>query len=161
MTATAPLTVPTTLSSETLPPPSEPARRLMTELQSYGLRLLDPGAGVASRRGGAGPSDHKAVTVDGHTIMVPVHTGSAFHSPFVADAPDAQGRVALRRGSIPIASISFPKAPRRLARRRQRLGRRGRRHGHGCGEGHGRGSCSVRRRRGPRACGTRGWPGGR
>ena len=90
----------------------------MTELQSFGLRLADPNspnAGVASRRGGAGPSDHKAVTVDGHTIMVPVHTSSAWNSPFVAHAPDAQGRSALTktgRGNIPIASIAFPKAPR-------------------------------------------------
>lgn len=87
----------------------------MTELQSFGLRLDDPtspNAGVASRRGGAGPSDHKAVIVDGHTIMVPVHTSSAWSSPFVAKAPDAEGRSSLTRGSIPIADISFPKAPR-------------------------------------------------
>ncbi|MDB5819227.1 MAG: radical protein [Rhizobacter sp.] len=84
----------------------------MTELQSFGLRLVDPSAGAASRRGGAGPSDHKAVTVDGHTIMVPVHTSSAWSSPFVAQAPDASGRSALMRGSIPIASIGFPKQPR-------------------------------------------------
>ena len=87
----------------------------MTELQSFGLRLDDPrspNGGVASRRGGAGPSDHKAVVVDGHTIMVPVHTSSAWNSPFVAQAPDAQGRSALMRGAIPIASIEFPKSPR-------------------------------------------------
>ena len=87
----------------------------MTELQSFGLRLDDPtspNSGVASRRGGAGPSDHKAVIVDGHTIMVPVHTSTAWRSPFVAQAPDAQGRSALTRGAIPIANISFPKAPR-------------------------------------------------
>ncbi|MEC5399862.1 MSMEG_0568 family radical SAM protein [Uliginosibacterium sp. H1] len=84
----------------------------MTELQSYGLRLLEPDAGAASRRGGAGPSDHKAVTVDGHTIMVPVHTGSARHSPFVAGAPDASGRSTITRNAIPIASVAFPKQPR-------------------------------------------------
>jgi radical SAM protein (TIGR04043 family) len=90
------------------------SRQLMTELQSTGLRLADPGAdaGVASRRGGAGPSDHKAVIIDGVTIMVPVHTNTAWHSPFVVSAPDAHGRSALSRGSIPIANISFPKAPR-------------------------------------------------
>ncbi|WP_223300108.1 MSMEG_0568 family radical SAM protein [Methyloversatilis sp. RAC08] len=88
------------------------ATALMTELQSFGLRLADPGAGAPSRRGGAGPSDHKAVTVDGTTIMVPVHTGSAFNSPFIAEAADADGRVQLKRGSIPIAQISFPKQPR-------------------------------------------------
>ena len=85
---------------------------LRTEPQSAGLRLVDPNAGAASRRGGAGPSDHKAVTVDGVTIMVPVHTSSAWHSPFVAGAPDEAGASALMRGTIPIASISFPKAPR-------------------------------------------------
>ena len=84
----------------------------MTELQSYGLRLADPSAGVSSRVGGAGPSDHKAVMVDGHTIMVPVHTGSAAASPFQAGAPDASGRITLKRASIPIANISFPKQPR-------------------------------------------------
>lgn len=88
------------------------ARSLMTELQSRGLRLEDPGAGAASRRGGAGPSDHKAVTVDGVTLMVPVHTASAFASPFVAEAPGPDGRSVLRRGSIPIARIQFPTQPR-------------------------------------------------
>ena len=94
----------------------EASRALMTELQSQGLRLLDPGAGAASRRGGAGPSDHKAVTVDGVTLMVPVHTHTAFSSPFVADAPGPDGRSVLRRGSIPIASVSFPRQPRFYAR---------------------------------------------
>jgi radical SAM protein (TIGR04043 family) len=89
----------------------------MTELQSHGLRLLDPAtgaAGAASRRGGAGPSDHKALTIDGQTIMVPVHTGSAHQSPYVAEGPDQFGQLRLRKGSIPIqiASASFPAAPR-------------------------------------------------
>lgn len=84
----------------------------MTELQSHGLRLADPSAGAPSRRGGAGPSDHKAVTIDGHTIMVPVHTSNAYRSPYVAEAPDANGQSALMRGSIAIASIAFPKTPR-------------------------------------------------
>jgi len=84
----------------------------MTELQSSGLRLVDPSAGAASRRGGAGPSDHKAVTVDGHTIMVPVHTGTAYASPFVAEAPDTAGRSVLKFNGIPISSVSFPKSPR-------------------------------------------------
>lgn len=92
--------------------PAPDTRHLMSELQSLGLRLVDTSAGVASRRGGAGPSDHKAVTVDGHTIMVPVHTSTAWTSPFVALAPDAQGRSVITRDAIPIASISFPRQPR-------------------------------------------------
>ncbi|OZI62446.1 MSMEG_0568 family radical SAM protein [Bordetella genomosp. 11] len=84
----------------------------MTELQSSGLRLLDPSAGAASRRGGAGPSDHKAVLVEDRAFMVPVHTSTAWNSPFVAMPPDANGRSTLMRDAIPIATISFPKAPR-------------------------------------------------
>jgi radical SAM protein (TIGR04043 family) len=113
-------------SSVQAPPPSAPAihgqapsaeaRRLMTELQSRGLRLVDPGAGLASRRGGAGPSDHKAVTIDGVTVMVPVHTAPAWDSPFVAEAPGADGTSVLRHASIPIARIEFPKTPRFYAR---------------------------------------------
>ncbi|TAL21963.1 MAG: MSMEG_0568 family radical SAM protein [Aquabacterium sp.] len=98
------------MNPSSLNPPSalSPAsRQLITELQSSGLRLADPGAGAASRRGGAGPSDHKAVTVDGHTVMVPVHTSSAWSSPYVAEADGT-----LKRAGIPIASIAFPKQPR-------------------------------------------------
>ncbi len=91
---------------------SPQARALITELQSKGLRLQDPGAGLPSRRGGAGPSDHKAVTIDGHTVMIPVHTEPAFNSPFVAEAPGADGRSTLKHASIPIAQIEFPRTPR-------------------------------------------------
>jgi radical SAM protein (TIGR04043 family) len=84
----------------------------MTELQSNGVRLLDPAAGAPSRRGGAGPSDHKAMTIDGHTIMVPVHTSTAWRSTFLAEAPDAQGVSRLTRSGVEIARIRFPKQPR-------------------------------------------------
>src|ERR1700709_1540921 len=77
--------------TEAMPVQNETTARMIAELQSAGLRLADPRAGAASRRGGAGPSDHKAVTVDGHTIMVPVHPSSAWPSPFVAEAPDRHG----------------------------------------------------------------------
>jgi radical SAM protein (TIGR04043 family) len=91
---------------------SAASRRLMTELQSRGLRLVEPGVGAASRRGGAGPSDHKAVTVDGHTIMVPVHTSTAWHSPFLALAPDDAGMSELRFDGTAVARIGFPRQPR-------------------------------------------------
>lgn len=66
-------------------------------------------ASVPSRRGGAGPSDHKAVIVDGRTIMVPVHTWSAADSPFVARSDKAG--VVLERDGVPIARIAFPPQP--------------------------------------------------
>ena len=69
-----------------------PTEELINELQSFGVRLVDPKAGVDSRRGGAGPSDHKAITIDGVTIMAPVHTAPAFESPYLIEKPDALGQ---------------------------------------------------------------------
>lgn len=85
---------------------------LSTDLQTFGLRLEDPSAGLQSRRGGAGPSDHKAVLVDGQTVMIPVHTHTAWDSPFMASKPDENGKSELRKNGIPIAVIAFPKQPK-------------------------------------------------
>lgn len=67
------------------------AAEIITDLQTHGIRLLNPGVGAESRRGGAGPTDHKALTIDGLTVMIPVHTATAFESPYVADSPDKKG----------------------------------------------------------------------
>nr|WP_244644630.1 MSMEG_0568 family radical SAM protein [Azorhizobium oxalatiphilum] len=84
----------------------------MTELQSYGVRLADPdGAGAQSRRGGAGPSDHKAMTLDGMTIMVPVHTAPAAQSPYEITRT-ATGATRILRDGLPLAEVSFPRRPR-------------------------------------------------
>src|SRR3984957_20391168 len=81
---------------------------LLSELQTHGLRVYDASAGAAGRRGGAGPTDHKAVTVLGTTIMVPVHTHGAAHSPYVATAPDRRGISILQSGDAVVCEISFP-----------------------------------------------------
>jgi radical SAM protein (TIGR04043 family) len=85
---------------------------LLSELQTHGLRLLDPATGASSRRGGAGPTDHKAVTVLGTTIMVPVHTHGAAKSPYVVTPPDGRGVSVLRSGDEVVCEISFPPQPR-------------------------------------------------
>ncbi len=89
-----------------------PTEQLINELQSYGARLVDPKAGHESRRGGAGPSDHKAITIDGMTVMVPVHTAPAFESPYLVEKPDALGRSQISRDGVTLASVSFPPRPR-------------------------------------------------
>lgn len=89
-----------------------PTERLVNELQSFGARLVDPKAGVGSRRGGAGPSDHKALTIDGMTVMVPVHTAPAFESPYLVEKPDAQGNSRVSRDGVVIGEVSFPLRPR-------------------------------------------------
>ncbi len=89
-----------------------PTELLINELQTFGVRLVDPRAGVESRRGGAGPSDHKALTIDGMTVMAPVHTASAFDSPYVIEAPDARGRSRILRDGAALAEATFPSRPR-------------------------------------------------
>jgi radical SAM protein (TIGR04043 family) len=89
-----------------------PTEQLINELQSFGVRLVDPSAGHESRRGGAGPSDHKAMTIDGMTVMVPVHTAPAFESPYVVEKPDAFGRSHIRRDGIVLGDVDFPMRPR-------------------------------------------------
>jgi radical SAM protein (TIGR04043 family) len=85
---------------------------LINELQCCGARLVDPKAGVESRRGGAGPSDHKAVTIAGMTVMVPVHTAPAFESSYLIEKPDATGNSRVLRDGLAIGDVSFPLRPR-------------------------------------------------
>jgi radical SAM protein (TIGR04043 family) len=91
---------------------SLPTERLINELQSYGIRLADPKAGLESRRGGAGPSDHKALTIDGMTVMAPVHTAPAFESPYVIEKPDGSGASRILRDGEAVAEVRFPERPR-------------------------------------------------
>jgi radical SAM protein (TIGR04043 family) len=81
-------------------------------LQTFGARLVDPKAGAESRRGGAGPSDHKAVTIGTTTVMVPVHNAPAFESPYLIDRPSADGKSRIKRDGIDVGEISFPLRPR-------------------------------------------------
>src|SRR5260221_14654675 len=85
---------------------------IFNELQSYGVRLVDPNAGHESRRGGAGPSDHKALTIEGMTVMVPVHTAPAFSSPYFVEKPDASGCSRVSRDGGILGEASFPLRPR-------------------------------------------------
>jgi radical SAM protein (TIGR04043 family) len=93
-------------------PTALPTERLINELQSYGVRLVDPKVGHESRRGGAGPSDHKAITIDGATVMVPVHTAPAFESPYVLEKPNALGKSRITRDGLNLGEVSFPTRPR-------------------------------------------------
>lgn len=76
------------------------------------MRLVDPRAGADSRRGGAGPSDHKALTIDGMTVMVPVHTAPAFKSPYLVEKPDAFGRSRISRDGLSLGEVTFPLQPK-------------------------------------------------
>lgn len=83
---------------------------LLSELQSHGVRLVDA-AGAPSRSGGAGPTDHKALTVLGTTIMVPVHTRGAAHSPYTVGKVE-HGKAPLFRDGEPMGEVQFPPEPK-------------------------------------------------
>ncbi len=85
-------------------------QHLITELQSHGLKLVEQEVGAAGRKGGAGPSDHKAVTIEGTTVMVPIFTGASARSPYTAKlTTDSQ---TLHWQEEAIAPISFPQQPK-------------------------------------------------
>lgn len=82
-------------------------QQLIADLQSQGLKLIDPNIGATGRKGGAGPSDHKAITIDGTTVMVPVFNSPATTSPYGID----QTAQVLELHGEPITPVSFPQQP--------------------------------------------------
>ncbi len=85
---------------------------LLTELQARGARLVAPGGPGLSRVGGAGPSDHKAVTLAGETVMIPVFTHATEASPFELRADLSEHGATLFRDGRRVARVSFVRSPR-------------------------------------------------
>lgn len=85
-------------------------QQLIVELQTHGLRL-EAETGAAGRKGGAGPSDHKAVTVNGTTVMVPIYNSPAARSPYSINL-DSDRAIVLKRDGSEIGAIQFPDSPR-------------------------------------------------
>jgi len=82
---------------------------LLAELQCHGVRWR--GANGLSRRGGAGPSDHKALSLDAHTAMVPMLNSASLDSPYSA-VPDASGSQALIfREGLQVGRVQLPGVP--------------------------------------------------
>lgn len=76
------------------------------------MRWVDERGPGLSRSGGAGPSDHKAITLDHQTVMVPILTHASALSPYTARVDAQGGGAALLRAGEVIAHISFPRQPR-------------------------------------------------
>lgn len=87
-------------------------QELITALQSKGLRLAEQPTGTTGRKGGAGPSDHRAVTIADTTVMVPIYTEAAARSPYSASLDTGPEQITLYQEGEAIAPISFPQAPR-------------------------------------------------
>ena len=91
--------------------PALPPFELIAELQALGVHWIDPGGPGLSRAGGAGPSDHKAVTVWNQTVMVPIFTRAAGHSPVLRRGGPDGATATLRRDGRPVAEVTFPRTP--------------------------------------------------
>jgi radical SAM protein (TIGR04043 family) len=87
-------------------------RRLITELQSLGVRVVgeDGDHVVPGRRGGAGPSDAGFLWVRGLPLTVPMHASFVRHSPYTLRLGGDRPR--LLRGSEDVGPIAVPPRPR-------------------------------------------------
>jgi radical SAM protein (TIGR04043 family) len=104
------LPIAVTSAKKTPLPPRFP--ELLSELQALGVRWVDPAGPGLSRSGGAGPSDHKAVTLGHQTVMVPILNHVSALSPYAAHVrADGQSAVLMRAGES-IAELGFPRQPR-------------------------------------------------
>ncbi|MFG6094496.1 MSMEG_0568 family radical SAM protein [Leptothoe sp. ISB3NOV94-8A] len=86
------------------------SQQVITELQTKGLNLVTDTVGASGRKGGAGPSDHKAVTIGETTFMVPVYTDGAAQSPYGVDCES--GKSVLTKDDQVITELDFPEQPR-------------------------------------------------
>ena len=83
--------------------------RTLTELQVHGV--VDPAVpGNPGRRGGAGPSDHRALSIEGTTVMVPVYNAVAGSSPYRLEA-SAGGGLQVSDAAAALA-VETPPEPR-------------------------------------------------
>ncbi len=88
---------------------------MLTELQSLGVRLEGDPLGCSVRKGGAGPSDHVAISLGTTTVMVPVLSENARSSPFRLRVLTDEGgadRAVVERNALVVAHAARRATPR-------------------------------------------------
>lgn len=85
-------------------------QQVITELQTKGLNLVTDTVGASGRKGGAGPSDHKAITIGETTFMVPVYTDGAAESPYRMEYK--AGQSVLIKDDRVITQLDLPEQPK-------------------------------------------------
>jgi radical SAM protein (TIGR04043 family) len=86
-------------------------RRLLVELQSLGVRVVDEGgSAVPGRRGGAGPSDAGFIWVRGLPLTVPMHADYAHHSPYELRVRESGARLYCSEEYV--GPVAIPPRPR-------------------------------------------------
>jgi radical SAM protein (TIGR04043 family) len=81
-------------------------QELIADLQALGVAGEETSGAVPGRRGGAGPSDHRAITVGDRTVMVPMRPRSPFRLRVVEE------RTELVRDDQVVAALEVPDSPR-------------------------------------------------
>ena len=87
---------------------------LYADLQAMGVSDADAPAAAPGRRGGAGPSDHRALSFGSSTVMVPMRGPG--RSPYRLrilpnDGDQQQSRAMLLREDQPVAEVALPASP--------------------------------------------------
>jgi radical SAM protein (TIGR04043 family) len=101
---------------EPINPQSINLQQVIADLQTKGLNLVSEKdsheTGAIGRKGGAGPSDHKALTIGKTTVMVPVYTNGAAQSPYGIVCDRATGKSYLTQSDQIISPLDFPNQPK-------------------------------------------------
>src|SRR5580704_5605630 len=87
---------------------------LYADLQAMGVSEADAPAEAPGRRGGAGPSDHRALSFGDSTLMIPMRAPgrSPFRLRLLPSQGEDQPKALLLRESEPVMEVDLPSAPR-------------------------------------------------
>ncbi|RYY03239.1 MAG: MSMEG_0568 family radical SAM protein [Gammaproteobacteria bacterium] len=84
----------------------------LTQIQTKGIRWIEPAAIGLARTGGAGPTDHKAFSFESQTSMIPVFNEQIQRSPFSAKFSDDSTQVLIFEDDKLIDKASIPGRPK-------------------------------------------------
>lgn len=84
----------------------------LTQIQTQGIRWIEPGSLGLTRTGGAGPTDHKALSFDSQTSMIPVFNEQIQRSPFSAKPDAGNEQVLIFEHEKLIAKAAMPGKPK-------------------------------------------------
>ncbi|WP_086932107.1 MSMEG_0568 family radical SAM protein [Agarilytica rhodophyticola] len=87
------------------------SKEKITALQAQGLRWVDDSSMGLNRRGGAGPTDHKALSFDKQTSMIPVFNEQVEDSPFSAQVVTDNTAALYEKGTF-LTEVSLPARPK-------------------------------------------------
>lgn len=82
----------------------------LTSMQSQGLRWINDDVGL-NRRGGAGPTDHKALNFDSQTSMIPVFNEQVNDSPYSAKLHKNNTALIFEKDTL-LGSVDIPVPPK-------------------------------------------------